>query len=249
MRIDNVKPTLLTKEYACVENGELTWQQLRRDASGYIIAGTDTTANTANFAVWQLSKHPDIEKQLIAEVASLPPDFDDEQLRTLPLLANVIHETLRTCSVVGQGLPRAVPADGAEFAGHYIPAGTTVGIPAYTMHRNEDVFPDCEAFKPERWDIPTKEMKESFLAWGGGSRGKHSLAERSWTMELLTMIVVCIGMHFAQLELRHALANFYRAFDSGMKMSTAEGFSEKEMVFASHFIVGPAGKRTLMQRR
>lgn len=38
---DNVKPTLLTKEYALVEAGELPWGQLRRDAVSFI--GTKST--------------------------------------------------------------------------------------------------------------------------------------------------------------------------------------------------------------
>lgn len=33
---DNVKPTLLTKEYGLVETGELPWSQLRRDAVSFI---------------------------------------------------------------------------------------------------------------------------------------------------------------------------------------------------------------------
>jgi hypothetical protein len=39
---DNVKPTLLTKEYALAENGEIKPNQLVRDAVSFIIAGTDS---------------------------------------------------------------------------------------------------------------------------------------------------------------------------------------------------------------
>jgi cytochrome P450 len=33
---DNVKPTLLTKEYPLVDTGEIEWGQIRRDAAGFI---------------------------------------------------------------------------------------------------------------------------------------------------------------------------------------------------------------------
>jgi hypothetical protein len=47
---------------------------------------------------------------------------------------------------------------------------------------------------------------------------------------------VCIGSHFAQLELRHALANFYRTFDAGVKPAEVNGFGENDMLQMSFFL-------------
>ena len=66
---------------------------------------------------------------------------------------------------------------------------------------------------------------------------------------LLTRKLVCIGMHLAQLELRHSLANFYRAFEFGVEPATVEGFSDEEMQPASHFLMPPRGKRCLVAPR
>ena len=60
---------------------------------------------------------------------------------------------------------------------------------------------------------------------------------------------VCIGMHLAQLELRHSLANFYRAFEFGVKPAAVEGFSEADMKPLSHFLIPPRGKRCLVTPR
>lgn len=169
---ENVKPTLLTKEYAAVENGTITQSQMQTDARGNIVAGTDTTAITATNAVHMLAHHPEIEKALIEEVSKLPEDFIDTDLRPLPLLNNVINETLRLCGPVGQALPRYVPKTGAEFCGYPIPGGTVVGVQAYTMHRNAEIWTRPEEFDPERWNDPTKDMRHSFLPFGGGSRSK-----------------------------------------------------------------------------
>lgn len=56
-------------------------------------------------------------------------------------------------------------------------------------------------------------------------------------------------MHLAQMELRHALANFYRTFNCGMKPSRAHGFSEADMVPMFYFLTPPKGKRCLLQCR
>ncbi|KAK3673572.1 hypothetical protein LTR78_006476 [Recurvomyces mirabilis] len=227
---ENVKPTLLTKEYAAVEDGTLEPLQLRRDASGYIIAGTDTTAVTGTYAVWELSKLPEVQEALCREVADLPEGFDDEILRTLPLLDRVLQETLRLHPAVEQGLPRAVPDGGAEFGGYHVPAGQVVGIQAYSMHRDSTVWRDPETFDPSRWEESTKAMQDNFYPFGGGSR-------------------VCLGMHFAKVELRHALANFYRTFDVGMKPAFVQGFTEKDMEAVSYFLSPPRGKRCYVMPR
>lgn len=77
--------------------------------------------------------------------------------------------------------------------GHMIPLppGVRVSAQAYSLHRNEDVFPDAERWDPERWLIDArkdpkqeqdrlKEMMRWFWAFGSGGR-------------------MCFGNHFALL--------------------------------------------------
>lgn len=61
--------------------------------------------------------------------------------------------------------------------------------------------------------------------------------------------LVCIGMHFAQLELRHALANFYRTFTKGVKMAYVDGFTEDDMLPMGFFLSPPKGHRCLVEVR
>ena len=167
---ENVKPTLLTKIYANVEAGTVDPRQLAVDARGNIVAGTDTTAIAATYAVYLLSRHPQLEERLIDEVSHLPADFTDEDLKQLHFLNNVITETLRLRSPVGQSLPRLVPPEGASFGSYFLPGGTIVGIQAWTMHRDPKIWSSPESFEPGRWNNPTKEMKDCYLPFGGGSR-------------------------------------------------------------------------------
>jgi len=169
---ENVKPTLLTKLYDAIDQGTYAKEQLDQDARGNVIAGTDTTAIVATYAVWLLAAHPNIEYEVIRAVSSLPSDFVDEDLREVKILNNVIQETLRLRGAVGSAMPRIVPAGGAELGGYFVPGGVTAAAQPWTMHRKPDVWVRPDAFEPSRWDEPTKEMKDCFFAFGGGSRSK-----------------------------------------------------------------------------
>ena len=61
-------------------------------------------------------------------------------------------------------LERVVPSE-LIIAGHTIPAGAVVGTQAYSVHRIESIFPDAEAFKPERWFDETEDMRVRFPVW------------------------------------------------------------------------------------
>lgn len=61
-------------------------------------------------------------------------------------------------------LERVVPSqlDGDfNIKGYTIPSGTVVSTQAWSVHRVPEVFPDPDAFKPERWLAETDEMRVS----------------------------------------------------------------------------------------
>jgi cytochrome P450 len=137
---ENPKQTLFTKMFKGGPDG-LTLAEITPEAGGYIVAGSDTTAITLTYLVWAVCRKPAIRDKLVAEVNTLPPDFNMDHVRDLPFLNQVIHEALRLHSAVPSALPRAVPPGGAHLAGYNIPGGITVSTQAYTLHRNDDVFP------------------------------------------------------------------------------------------------------------
>ena len=178
---DNAWPSLLSKLLADEGREEKTgltisYEDLVTNAQSYIIAGTDTTALSLTYLVWEVCRNRRIRDTLVTELRTLGQTdssmLDDEQLRSLKYLNNVVYETLRLHPAVAAGLPRQVPPGGAEFEGYYIPAGTVITSQAYSVSRNCDIFPEPELFKPERWDNTTKDMQDSIMAFGSGSRGK-----------------------------------------------------------------------------
>ena len=121
---------------------ELDDHDVRLEATALIVAGSDTTAITLAYLVWAVLCHPHVQRQLQAEVASLPSNFIEDDLEQLPYLNAVIEETLRLYGAAPGSLPRVVPQGGATLGGYLIPEDTIVSTQAYTTHRIPEIFPD-----------------------------------------------------------------------------------------------------------
>lgn len=151
----------------------LSDREIRNDAQSFIVAGSDTTANTLTYLVWAVLRDKRIQERLVAELASQlgeEEEISDTSLRELPYLNQVIAESLRLYPAVPSGLPRVVPEKGAVLAGQYIPGGMTVTTQLHSLHRDAEVFINPEEFNPERWEQPSKEMKDAYMPFGAGSR-------------------------------------------------------------------------------
>ncbi|KAF2142893.1 uncharacterized protein K452DRAFT_357955 [Aplosporella prunicola CBS 121167] len=146
-----------------------------------VFAGSDTTAIALRAIVYFLCKNPEKMRKLVSQIDDVDNAglFSDpvsyKQATThLPYLGAVIKEAMRLHPSVGLLLERHVPAGGATICGRHIPGGTIVGVNAWVTQHDAAVFPEPEAFIPERWleSSPErlKEMEQSFFAFGGGAR-------------------------------------------------------------------------------
>ncbi|RDA86314.1 hypothetical protein CP532_5689 [Ophiocordyceps camponoti-leonardi (nom. inval.)] len=220
--------TIFANLYRAQESKDMSPAQVHNQAELYFIAGSDTTANTLTFLVWAICRRPHIQAALVADLRTLPAEgFDDAQIRQLPYLDCLIQEGLRVYGVAQTSLPRYVPAGGAELGGYWFPEGTKVHGQAYTLHRDPAIFPNPDEFDPSRWENPSKEMQDAFMAFGRGTRA-------------------CLGLHLAMIELRHALAYFFLAFPDA-RVSTLEGMSDKDMEEEDYLVLSPKGKRCLIE--
>ncbi|OAA41871.1 Cytochrome P450 [Beauveria brongniartii RCEF 3172] len=164
--------TLFTKLRQSEQNGEISFEEICANAQGYILAGSDTTASTLTYLIWSVCRRPDIKEELVEQLKTLPPDFDDDSLRSMPILGNVIDETLRLYPAAPSGLPRETPPEGANIAGYRVDGGTVLCAQPYSMHRDPVVFPNPEHFDPHRWQTPTRVMIDAFMPFGKGPRGE-----------------------------------------------------------------------------
>ncbi|KAI9902471.1 hypothetical protein N3K66_001823 [Trichothecium roseum] len=188
----NLFATMLAHSEAA--DDELTDEDVRIEASLFLIAGADSTAVTLTYLVWAVLKRPSLQARLEDEVAALGDDceLDDVVLEKLPLLNAVIEESLRLYGALCGNLSRLVPPGGATLSGFRVPAGTEVETQAFTMHRNPDVFPNPLEFDESRWmGKDASSRPSSYCPWGAGAR-------------------ICQGSHLAKMEMRLAAATLFR---------------------------------------
>ena len=172
---------------------DLTPNRMRLDIASEMLdhvgAGHETSAVALTYVYWELSQRPDLQSNLREEVLTLQPqviwprdakdEFDlpsSKLVDSLPLLHAIIMETLRLHAPIPGIEPRVTPAGGCTLAGYTnIPANIRVSAMAYGLHRNEEVFPEAEQWKVDRWLQPAesaemKEMMRWFWAFGSGGR-------------------------------------------------------------------------------
>ena len=130
--------------------------------------------------MWSLSRpeYAHAQEKLHEELMSIDFPSDGvpsiQQLDSLPYLDSVIKEALRLYAAIPMTLFRDVPQGGKVMNGYFLPEGTTVGAQAYSLHRNEQVYPEPEEYRPERWLNVDKEtelqMQRQFWAFASGAR-------------------------------------------------------------------------------
>ena len=167
----------------------------RNEAAVLFMAGHETTANTLAWAWFLLSQDPATEARLHAEVDAVlgdaPAGFAD--YKSLPFTRAIIEETLRLYPPVPlQG--RQVNEDG-RIGGKHIKKGDTIILNAWIMHRHRKLWPDPDAFLPER-----------FLPNGGAPPSRYAYVPFSIGQR------VCTGAQFGLLEATLCLATLSRKF-------------------------------------
>ena len=142
--------------------------ELRDELMTLLVAGHETTATSLAWAVERLVRHPGG----LARLADDPAYVDA-----------VVKEILRLRPVVAIVLRRLL--EPLELGGHELPAGATVAPCILLVHRRADVYPEPEAFRPERF-LDRAPGTYSWIPFGGGVRR-------------------CLGAAFAQVEMQVVL--------------------------------------------
>ncbi|MCO5547857.1 hypothetical protein L7F22_001309 [Adiantum nelumboides] len=126
--------------------------ELTAEALTQLIAGSDTTSNTSTAILYHVVSHPKVYEKLRKEIDEHLKETEEVPLNSdvesLPYLQAVINESLRFHSTSSLGLPRIIPTGGSTICGKFFPSGTVVSCPAYTIHREKEVWgDDAEEYK------------------------------------------------------------------------------------------------------
>lgn len=167
------------------EAGELmTEVELRDELMTLLFAGHETTATALAWALYWIHKLPAVKQKLLTEIDSLGEHPDLNAVLKLPYLEAVCNETLRIYPVGMLIFPR-VANKTVSLAGYELPVGTIIVGSVYSTHQREDLYPQPQEFRPERF-LERQFSTFEFLPFGGGARR-------------------CIGSAFALFEMKLAL--------------------------------------------
>jgi cytochrome P450 len=168
------------------ENGQaLTNEELTDELLTLLFAGHETTATILAWALYQIYQRSDIREKLLHELDSLGENPNLIEIAQLPYLTAVCQETLRMYPVLPVIFPRVTKSP-MKIAGYQFDAETTLLMSAYLVHYREDLYPNAQQFKAERF-LERQYSSCEFFPFGGGSR--H-----------------CLGYALAQLEMKLILA-------------------------------------------
>jgi len=173
------------------DGGAMTDEHIRDELRTLLIAGHETTAITLAWALYAVHRDPEVKARLLAELDGAGHDPAPDELARLPYLTAVVDETLRRFPVVDTVF--RVLRKPWSFGGHDLPAGVAVGVMVPVVHRRADLYPEPDAFRPERF-LEGKPGPHEYLPFGGGSRR-------------------CIGAAFSHYESCLALATALREFE------------------------------------
>ncbi|MFB6130819.1 MAG: cytochrome P450 [Salinigranum sp.] len=201
---------------------DLTERRVRDEIVTLLLAGHETTALALTYTFHLLGRHPDVEARLHDEVDALsgPPTVED--LEDLAYTDRVITEAMRLYPPVWEVIREPIADD--VIGGFRVPAGVTVGMQQWVLHRDPRFYDDPLSFRPERWTPAFRSSLPAFayFPFGGGPRR-------------------CIGDRFARQEARLVLATVAREW----RLDPVEA----DLSFRPSITLRPSGPVEMIPRR
>ena len=119
-----------------------------------LLAATDTSAVTLEWAMSNLLNHPNVLKKAKDEIdvhIGQNHLLEESEVSKLHYLQNIISETLRICPAAPLLVPHYSSED-TTIGGYDVPRDTILLVNAWAIHRDPKLWDDPEGFKPERFE-------------------------------------------------------------------------------------------------
>ncbi|EED84244.1 predicted protein [Postia placenta Mad-698-R] len=200
---------LMQANMAASEEDRLSENELLGQMSTFIFAAMDTTSGTLAHTLQLLSKRPDVQDKLRAEILEAQggeQEIPYDTLVDLPYLDAVCRETLRLKTREDVVMPLSQPirdTDGTYMSEIPVPKGTEVIVGILASNRNPVLWgPDAAVWKPERWLAPLPDTVNAARVPGVYSHLMTFLGGGS----------ACTGFKFSQTEMKVVLAVLLSSF-------------------------------------
>lgn len=201
------------------ENGKLSIEEMAAQAFIFFSAGFETSSTTMMFALYELALNPAIQSKLRNDIkmvinkhggqfsydAMMNMHYVDKVINgnlyyttfskhQIPVLyINIVTETLRKYPPVPLLMRQSTHEYPVPDSNIFLPSGSSIYIPIYSIHHDPEVYPNPEAFDPDRDNDPEN---ISFLPFGEGPRN-------------------CIGARFAMMQTRVGLITMLLNYEFG----------------------------------
>ncbi|KAJ3162806.1 hypothetical protein HDU86_003780 [Geranomyces michiganensis] len=195
----------------------LSKEEIVDEVIGFVLAGHETSSNTATFLMWHLMENPRTMAVLYDEIVRVCGPHGEptaDMLKEMPYLDAVFKESIRLKSPVPVIQRTAVRE--TLVCGHVLPANAKIMVNIAAMHRDPNYWgPNADEFVPERWEDKVRmtelETMGAYMPFGGGP-------------------MMCVGMKLAIPEVKilviRLLQNFEHSLRPGQDFSwTVDGLT------------------------
>ena len=159
----------------------------------FFLAGHETSASALAWGLYLLAAFPEVQNKVAAEGAVFAADPSFSNLPKLKYTRDVFREVLRLYPPVPMMVRENLRPE--DFRGRAVKPGAQVVLSPWHLHRHDRIWPEPDAFNPDRWQAPENRAhaRDAYLPFSAGPR-------------------VCTGAGFAMAEGVLLLAMLAQAF-------------------------------------
>lgn len=177
----------------------ITDTEIKEQVDTIMFEGHDTTAAGSSFFLSLMGIHQNYQDKVVEELDSIFGDSDRpatfQDTLEMKYLERCLMETLRMYPPVPI-IARQINEDLKLKSGNYtVPAGATIVIGTFKVHRREDIYPNPNVYNPDNF-LPERCANRHYYAFIPFSAGPRS----------------CVGRKYAMLKLKIILSTILRNF-------------------------------------
>ncbi|KAI5697187.1 hypothetical protein M8J75_006439 [Diaphorina citri] len=188
----------LDPQNAMDQRNSMSDRELLHEMVSLLNAGFETVMFMTSLTLILLAIHPSVQEEVYNELQDVLGDSPDsaptyDQLQRLDLLTRVIKETMRlfpAAPVIARSAPYEV-----QCGDYTIPAGASIAIFIYGLHRHPQLWNNPNQFDPDRF-LPSQSSHRNpsgYVPFSLGPRG-------------------CIGSKYAMLQMKTTISTILRRY-------------------------------------
>ncbi|KAI0205448.1 putative cytochrome P450 [Astrocystis sublimbata] len=172
-----------------------SYQLLSGDTATLMVAGSDTTGPSLIVLLYFLARNSKDASKIQQELKDVDCT-DVKALSQLPHLTGTINESMRLIPSILTFSSRITRPEGLTVHGTFIPGGTKISAPRYSIGRLDSAYVNPHSFIPERWYSQPELIKDkrAFAPFGAGRTS-------------------CVGKTLAMAQLRLVAANILERYN------------------------------------